>query len=75
MSKPKDESTQKPNRVTLRIDEIHSLADRLFSRGVTKLTNETAEQQRDLLTASRALRELARHFNSHDTIVIDANGA
>jgi hypothetical protein len=69
-------STENQKRVIMTTDEVHSLADRLFSRGITKLTSETAEQQRDLRTASRAIRTLLRHFSSSDTIVIEnGNGA
>ena len=75
MSEAKDDSTQNPRRVTLTMSEVHSLADRLFSRGVSKLSDDTVEQQRDLRVASRVLRALLKHFSATDTVSVEINGA
>jgi hypothetical protein len=49
------------NRKTrkLTVDELPSLADRLLSRGVSKLFSDQPELQRDLRAAAAALSELA----------------
>jgi hypothetical protein len=75
MAEANGDSTPNRRTVTLRVDEIHNLADRLLNRALSKVSAETAESQRDLKTASRALRALLRHFSSSDTIIIDGNGA
>ena len=62
--------SQNPRRVTMRIAEVHSLADRLWARGRTKLT-DIPEQQGDLRLAAKALRVLLRSFNPHDVLVIE----
>ncbi len=69
----KDDSTQNQKPVTMRIDEIHNLADRLLSRGVTKLT-DAPEQQNDLRLAARVIRTLLRSFSSSDVVSINGNG-
>jgi hypothetical protein len=74
MSQAESDSTKNPKRVTLSVPELHSLADRLLSRALSMLSTDTAEQQRDLKTASRVIRALLRNLNSSDTIVIE-NGA
>jgi len=56
------------------MSEVHSLADRLFSRGVSKLSDDTVEQQRDLRVASRVLRALLKHFSATDTVSVEING-
>ena len=60
-------------RVTLRINEVQSLADRLWARGRTRLSDisDILEQQGDLRLAAKALRVLLRSFNSHDVLVIE----
>ena len=40
--------------------EVDSLADRLYSRGVSKLNNDQPSLQSDLVMASRVLRVLVR---------------
>jgi hypothetical protein len=52
-----------PKVNTLTADEINSLADRLFSRGISVLATDRPEQKSDLITASRALRELLRLYD------------
>jgi hypothetical protein len=56
---------------TIRITEIQSLADRLLSRGISKLAHGTPEQRRDLITASRVIRALLRSFNHGDAVTIE----
>jgi hypothetical protein len=68
-----DDSTQNPRPITMRIDEIHSLADRLLNRGLTKLTNAEPEQQNDLRLAARVIRTLVRSFAPGDVLTL--NGA
>jgi hypothetical protein len=46
------------------------LADRLFSRGVTKMISEP-EQQGDLRLAANVLRALVRSFNHADIVTIE----
>ena len=69
MAKPN--STEKVKRVTMRVDEVHNLADRLQSRGVSKLSGTEPEQQRDLRTAAKIIRELLRNVNRSDVVTID----
>jgi hypothetical protein len=53
--------------VTLTVPEIQSLADRLFSRGVSTLSTCDRTCHRDLLAASRRIRELLRrHERAND---------
>jgi len=60
----------------LTVSEVHSLADRLWSRALSMLGTDTVEQQRDLRTASRVIRALLRNLNSSDTVIIEnGNGA
>jgi hypothetical protein len=47
---------------TLTADELQSLADRLFSRATSALSTYSSREQKDLLLASRALRELLRLY-------------
>ncbi len=72
MAKADSDSTENQKPVTMRIDEIHSLADRLLSRGVTRLT-DAPEQQNDLRLAARVIRSLVRSFAPSDIVTI--NGA
>jgi hypothetical protein len=46
----------------LTADEVQSLADRLFARGISVLSLDQHEVRADLITASRALRELLRVY-------------
>jgi len=64
-----------PKRVpaTMTVSEIHSLVDRLLSRGVTKLSNQEPEQQADLRLAARVIRALLRNVNHSDTITVNGD--
>jgi hypothetical protein len=46
------------NSIMLAARDMDALADRLLSRGISKLTTDTTEQTRDLRTASRVIRAL-----------------
>ena len=66
MSQIDAESTNRERR-KLTVTELQSLADRLLSRGVSKLFSDQPELQRDLKAAATALSELAcvrRHLQS-----------
>jgi hypothetical protein len=53
-----------PNLITLTIPEIHALGERLFNRGISRMTTDAPEQARDLRLAARVIwvlcLELAR---------------
>ena len=70
MSQADDDPTEHRRHVTLTFAEVQSLADRLLNRGLSVLSTEP-EQQRDLRTASRVIRALARSFNHADVITIE----
>ena len=42
----------------MRVGEIHALADRLLSRGLSRLLDDRPESQRDLRTAARVIQAL-----------------
>jgi hypothetical protein len=44
------------NSITLNPPDLQNLADRLLSRGISKLPTDTTEQSRDLRVASRVIR-------------------
>jgi hypothetical protein len=46
----------------LTADEVQNLADRLFSRGIGDLTTVGPQERADLVSASRTLRALLRHY-------------
>jgi hypothetical protein len=58
MSQNDSEPTKREPR-KLTVNELQSLADRLLSRGVSKLLSDQPELQRDLRAAAAALSELA----------------
>jgi hypothetical protein len=58
----KNETTS-PETVTLSAGEVQSLADRLFSRGVSTLSTASDQERRDLQLASRALRKLLHEID------------
>jgi hypothetical protein len=72
MSDATDDSTQNPRPITLRISEIHKLANRLQSRGVSKL-NTMPELQADMLLAARVIRTLLRSFNAGDVVTVNGD--
>ena len=53
-----------PNLITLTVPEIHALGERLFNRGISRISTETPEHARDLRMAARVIwvlcLELAR---------------
>ena len=51
MSEATDDSAQKSKAVIIRVDEIHSLADRLTARATSILLRDQPEQARDLALA------------------------
>ena len=50
--------------------DIHTLADRLYSRGVSRLLDDSPSMQADLRTASRVLRAL---LSKIDAVAAKAN--
>jgi len=68
-----NEPNPKRTPVTLKLAEIHSLADRLLSRGVTKLSNQEPEQQSDLRLAAKVIRALARNVNHSDVVTLEGD--
>ena len=46
----------------LTYDEVQTLADRLFSRGISNLSTDGPIVRADLIAASRALRALLRAY-------------
>jgi hypothetical protein len=53
-----------PKTITIR--DIQSLADRLSSRGLSKLSEERPEHAGDLRLAARVIRAMARSFAHAD---------
>jgi hypothetical protein len=53
-----------PIFITLTVPEIHALGERLFNRGISRITTDTPEQARDVRLAARVIwvlcLELAR---------------
>ena len=56
---------------TITIRDIQSLADRLLSRGVSKLSDDRPEHAGDLRLAARALRAMARSFGRADIVTLE----
>jgi hypothetical protein len=56
---------------TITIHEIKSLADRLLSRGVSKLSDDRPEHAGDLRLAARVLRAMARSFGHTDVVTLE----
>jgi hypothetical protein len=46
----------------LTADEVQTLADRLFSRGISTLSTYSHREKADLVAASRTLRALLRQY-------------
>ena len=57
-----EQAESTPIMFELTADEVQSLADRLFARGISVLSLDQKEVRADLITASRALRELLRAY-------------
>ena len=51
--------------------DVQSLADRLLSRGVSKLSDDRPEHAGDLRLAAKVIRAMAQHFNSTDVITTE----
>ena len=56
---------------TITIPEIRSLADRLLSRGVSKLSDDRPEQAGDLRLAAKVIRAMARSFGHADVVILE----
>jgi hypothetical protein len=56
---------------TMTANEVQSLADRLFSRGVSKLLDDSPSMQADLRTASRVIRSLLSEIDKVAAIAND----
>ena|SRR5260370_19987129 len=57
-----------PTPKTLRIGEVHSLADRLEARGSSVIFRDQPAVATDMVTAAKTIRVMARSFNSGDLI-------
>ena len=55
--------------------DMDALADRLYGRGVSKLTADTTEQARDLRTASRVIRALLGEVDKAASVAGDLSRA
>ncbi len=60
-----------PNATTLTPDNMQALADRLYSRGVSKLFDDSSSMQTDLRTASRVIRELLSQIDRAASVAGD----
>ncbi len=56
---------------TITIPEIQSLAERLLSRGVSKLSDDRPEHAGDLRLAAKVIRAMARSFGRTDVVTIE----
>jgi hypothetical protein len=56
------QDTNHNTMLKLSADEVQSLADRLYSRGVSVLSTECPRSKDDLIAASRTLRALLRAY-------------
>jgi hypothetical protein len=54
----------------MRVGEIHALADRLLSRGHSRLLADSPESQRDLRTAARVIQALVSDLPSDAVVTI-----
>jgi hypothetical protein len=64
-----------PNPITLTQDDMQTLADRLYSRGVSKLSADTTEQATDLRVASRVIRRLLHELDAAASVAGDLSRA
>jgi hypothetical protein len=60
-----------PNLITLTQPEMRALAERLFSRGISKMSTDTPEQARDLRLAARVIWVLCLEIDLNRTIRVD----
>ena len=56
---------------TITIPEIRSLADRLLSRGLSKLSDDRSEHAGDLRLAAKVIRAMARSFGHADVVTLE----
>ena len=56
---------------TITICDIQSLADRLLSRGLSKLSDDRPEHAGDLRLAAKVIRAMARSFGHADVVTLE----
>ena len=56
---------------TITIPEIQSLAERLLSRGVSKLSDDRPEHAGHLRLAAKVIRAMARSFGHADVVTLE----
>jgi hypothetical protein len=62
---------QRADSQTITIRDIQSLADRLLSRGSSKLSDDRPEHAGDLRLAAKVLRAMARSFGYADVVTLE----
>jgi hypothetical protein len=62
-----------PSIIILTLREVNALADRLYSRGVSKLATDTPEQARDLRIAARLLWLLGPELGATRVLSVAGN--
>ncbi len=60
-----------PNLISLTKSEIRALAERLFNRGISKISTDTPEQARELRLAARVMWVLCLEVGSNLTFLVD----
>jgi hypothetical protein len=70
MADQADHSSQNLTRLT--VAEVQQLADRLFSRGVSRLMNDQPSVQSDMRAASRVIRALLNRVDRAAAMCGDA---
>ena len=56
---------------TITIRDIQALADRLLSRGLSKLSDDRPEHAGDLRLAAKVIRAMARSFGHADVVALE----
>jgi hypothetical protein len=56
---------------TITIRDVQSLADRLLSRGLSKLSDDRPEHAGDLRLAAKVIRAMARSFGQADVVTLE----
>jgi len=72
MSEAKDDSAQKPKPVTMTIDEVNNLVDRLCDRANSIENIGTRDLVADLRLIAKVVRAMLRAFNRADVIMIES---
>ena len=67
--------SQADSKLTLNQDNMQALADRLLSRGVSKLSTDNTEQATDLRVASRVIRALLSELDRAASVTGDLSRA